>query len=292
MQKDNLRTITTSAGIGDSIWLFQKLINSGERFHFKIPDGKPQRGKQIFDLLPQIAESCKYTPGLNYKKINNANIQNKKKNWSQINEQSFVLSANRHLEGALRIEKFLPDLKTSFRLEYATTDNDREMAYQLLFEKLPYIGIYCSAYGNAQSWGAWLEEDWFKFIRLLYHANRNFVFVIIGAPYDLDLSQKLMDKLTGFNIPYINTIGQPLSVVIEILKRLTYFVGFPSGLSILNETLGKDGIMFYSEKVKKIINTWADPERIANGNIKECLFCEPEKMFDWVKYEYKLFDRL
>ena len=95
-----------------------------------------------------------------------------------------------------------------------------------------------------------------------------------------------------YNIPFINTTGEPLAVVIELLKRFSYFIGFPSGLSIINETLRKDGVMFYQVKDNGIINTWAEPGRIERGNIKECLFCEPEKIYDWIKSEYKLFNRI
>ena len=65
-----MRKITVNAGIGDNIWLFQKLLNQKEKFDFILPDGNPQRGKQIFDLVPDLSNSVTYQPGLSYKKIN------------------------------------------------------------------------------------------------------------------------------------------------------------------------------------------------------------------------------
>lgn len=291
MDKKDFRTIKVCPGIGDSIWLIQKLINSNERFRFQIPDGTPQRGKPLFDLLPQVAVSAEYVPGLSYKKLARENIQAKKRRWMDIKEQSMCLTANQHLESGMRIEEFLPDLPTSYKLTYMTSKEDHIAAGEILKDERIYIGIYPSAYSNARNAGGWDAREWFKLIKLLYK-GKDISFVIIGAAYDEGITEPLMNELALYNIPAINTTGQSLGVVIELLKRLSYFIGFPSGLSIINETLGKDGVMFYQQKDKGIINMWAEPERIKAGKIKECLFCEPEKIFDWVKNEYNLFKKL
>lgn len=287
----DIRTIKVCPGIGDSIWLLQKLINANERFHFQIPDGSPQRGKPLFDLLPQVTESAEYATGLSYKKINRENIQSKKRRWMDIKDRNFFLTANSHLESKQRIESFFPDLPTSYRLNYMTTEADHNAAAEILKEERIYIGIYPSAYSNARNAGGWDVANWFKLIKLLYK-SKEICFVIVGAVYDVGITEPLINELQAYGINHIDTTGQPLAVVIELLKRFSYFIGFPSGLSIINETLGKDGTMFYQIKDKGIINMWAEPSRIQNGNIKECLFCEPEKIYDWIKSEYKLFSRI
>jgi hypothetical protein len=294
-----LRTIKTCPGIGDSIWLFQKLINCGEKFDWQIHDGNPQRGKQIFDLMPQVANTCTYTPGLPYRLIDHHNVTRFCHQWSQVRMQDFYLSANRHLEDGRRIEQFLPDLKTSYLLDYATTDDDKAAAISTLLSGLyvsydiKHIGIYGSAYSTQRAWGFWDAKGWFQFIDLMRKENPDLVFVIIGAHFDTDLGNDLLALLEEGQVNHINTIGQPLSVVIEILKRLDYFVGFPSGLSILNETLAAKGtFMFYPKALINMMNTWADPARIESGQYKGAQFCEPERAFAWIKNEYKLFDKL
>lgn len=283
-----LRTITTCAGIGDSIWIMQKLINAKERFHFKIPDGTPQRGKPLFDLLPGIAESCTYSPGLSYNFLKRNSVGNP--SWSAIKEKEFILEANSHLESGRRIEGFLPDLPTTYRLHYNTTESDTQAANLYFNKDKKFIGIYTSAYSNARNQGAWGVDEWFEFCKLLY--KKDMCYVLLGAEYDTGITEDLTARFKEFNIDYISAIGEPLGVTIEILKRLNYFAGFPSGLSILNETLGKDGVMFYNRKDKGIINTWAEPERIKTGGIKECLFCSPRDIYDWMKNEYHIFDKL
>lgn len=286
----DLRVITTCAGIGDFIWLAMKLINAKEKFHVVLPDGSPKRGHQILDLLPQIVESHEYAPGLTYKIINSNNAQREKKQWSKIIAKSFYLSANNHLEEGRRIEGWLPDLPITYKLEYATTETDKLTTEALLKEDRPYIGIYTSAYSNSRHWNGWGVEEWFKLIRFLH--KKNIAFVFIGASYDIGITQEIIKQCDELGVSYVDTIGQPLSVVIEVLKRLNYFLGFPSGLSILNESLGKGGTMFYPMHLKPMMNAWADPARIEAGNYKGCQFCPPEKIFDWLKLEYKIFDKL
>lgn len=282
-----MRTITAPPGIGDSIWLIQKLINTGEKFNFILPDGSPQRGKALFDLLPQVCNSCEYAPGLSYKKIARENIFNTRKEWRKINIDNFYLSANTWLEGGNRIEGFLKDLPTSYNLYFALSEQSIEV-------KPRTIGLYTSAYKNARHthYNGWGPEEWYSLCEMLYIEGDEINFAIIGAEYDEDLSQMLMDKFADNKIPCTSFVGQSLETTIRILKNLSYFIGFPSGLSILNEMNSKDGLMFYGTSQKGIINTWANPERIKNGNIKECLFCEPQKIFDWLKNDYKLFDKL
>lgn len=288
----NIRTITVPAGIGDFIWLAMKLASTKEMFHVKLPDSTPQRGHQILQLLPDIVASHEYTPGLSYKKIAQANVAIKGKRWADLKQKELTISANTHLESGFRIEKFLPDLPTTFLLDYATSDEDKEMSKRFVTKTFKKnIGIYASAYSNARNWNMWDHEEWFYFIKMMHDRCKDYRFVIIGASYDTDLAQLLMLKLQEHKIPYIGTIGQPLKVVVEILKRLDYFIGFPSGLSILNESLGKDGCMFYPPHLIKMMNAWAHPDRIAAGNYKGCQKCLPGQLFNWLKDDYKLFER-
>ena len=286
------RIIKVCPGIGDSIWLFQKLVNTGERFDFLLPDGRPQRGKQIFDLFPQVASSATYVPGLSYKTLAAGNIQNRKRRWNEIKDREFFLSCNKWLEDGNRLEGFLPDLPINYQLQYNTTIEDATTAQNLTPEGKRYIGVYGSSYSSQRSWGFWDETGWHELIKLFHAEDSELVFVIIGASFDQDLGSKLVDLIQGDDITFVNTIGQPLSVVIEILKRLSYFIGFPSGLSILNETLGKDTFMFYPPHLIKMMNTWACPERIRSGKYKGAQFCAPQKSFDWIKNDYKLFNRI
>jgi ADP-heptose:LPS heptosyltransferase len=285
-----MRTIITCPGIGDFIWVAQKLVNTKENFKIVMSEATPQRGHQLKELLPGLIAEHQYKGIIRYKDVALSNIQNKKKKWYQISEESFYLSANAHLESGKRIESFLPDLPTTFKLDYFTTTEDQDKAAQLLPAGKKYIGIYTSAYSNARHWNGWEAKEWMELIRKL--KGKGVVFVVIGAEYDVQIPEEIIRAMKEEKIKYVTAVGEPLGVTLEMLKRLSYFIGFPSGLSILNETLGKDGLMFYAPHIKKIINTWADPERIKNHSIKECLFCEPDKVYEWLKNVYQIHDRI
>lgn len=285
-----MRNITTCPGLGDFIWVAQKLINANEQFKVIMSEGKPQRGHQLAEILPQLIAEHKYGPVITYNFIAKKNIQNFKKKWKEINEQSFYLSANKHVESGRRIEHFLPDLPTTYKLDYHTIETDKDTAIFLLPKGRKYIGIYTSAYSNVRNWGAWDAKEWFELIQQLN--GKDVAFVLVGAPYDTGVTEDLIIAMEEKEIDYVNTIGQPLPVVIEMMKRFSYFLGFPSGLSILNETLGKDGLMFYAPTIAGIINTWADPERIRSGAIKECLFTDPAAIYKWLKDVYLIHDKL
>ncbi len=282
-----MRKIKVCAGIGDNIWLLQKLINSGEQFDFELPDGKPQRGKQIFDLLPQVAASATYVPGLTYKKLADRNQQNFNPLWQNIKLRSFYLSANTHLEQGKRIEDFLPDLKTSFRIDWDTPGTS-----WIDHGGKTLIGIYGSSYSTSRSWGFWDAAKWFKLIRMIHHLEHGkFRFVLIGAQWDLDLVGDLIKYIGLYNsggsrsedkVDFVNTVGESLGHVVDYMSQLDYFFSFPSGLGILAPTVGCPVTMFYPTHLKKMINAWASPEDIETGSYKGCLFCEPEEIFKWV----------
>lgn len=284
------RLIRVPSGIGDSIWLFMKLINANETFDFHISDSKPQRAKQVFDLLPSISNSCSYVPGLAYKSIRAASEQFDTVNWFSIKEKAIALSCNFHLEQGRRIEDFLPDLPTSYILPYDTSGSlfDRTDLPQGFTE---FIGVYASAYGGNKNWSGWNENSWFDLIQKIHLEKPNACFCIIGASWDMDLGGKLIRLLQQNNVPYFDTIGKPLTYVIELLKVLDYFIGYPSGLSILNETLGAKGtFMFYPNNgsLDKMMYAWADPKRIDNHQYVPCIFDTPQSAFEMLVSETSL----
>jgi hypothetical protein len=283
-----MRTINVCSGIGDNIWLLMKLVNSGEKFNFNLPDGKPQRGKQIFDLLPSVATSTKYVK-MKTDLVERSNIQQKKKKWAEIKADTFYLSSNKHLEAGHRIENFLPDLPTSFRIDW-DTEQFHHRAMQIIADCFPweYIGLYGSSYSTTRAWGFWDEHKWLELAKLVYAYSPGSKFVIIGAEWDLDLGRNLVKLLEKEGIPYINTIGEPLGVVIEIMKKLKYFFSFPSGLGILAPTVACPVTMFYPKHLNLMMNAWASEEDIDSGQYKGCQFCEPAAIFDWVVENKKI----
>ena len=282
-----LRTVGVCAGIGDNIWLIQKLRHAREKFAFCMTDDEPKRGKQIFDLAPDVTGHFEYGRFNAFKVLQN-NIQDHIPRWQDIKQSSFYLSINHHLEIGKRIEEFLPDLPVSFRIDWKTSEFEKMLAAKSLSRPEPVIGLYGSSYSSVRSWGFWKAPEWTDLavrVRTLIPEAR---FAVIGATFDTDLANDLVLSLQRLGIPVTPIVGMSLGTVVEVMKKLTYFFSFPSGLAMLATTIGTPTLMFYPKHLEAMIDAWAAPNDIADLTYKGMPFCEPEKAMAWVKNEYLL----
>lgn len=287
------RTIRTCAGIGDSIFLINKLVNAKERFNILLPDNKPQRGHQIWELLPNVTESVSYIGGMNYKTIEQ--FSQHRKPWSQITQPEFYLSANRFLENGNRIEDFLSELPMSKHInwdikQYATqAKNDYPLR-----KGIKYIGIYASAYSTARNWGFWGATEWAELIMMIHKERPKWKFVIIGAEWDNDIANDLVEILKKEEVAFDTVMSKPLGYVANVMKQLDYGFYFPSGLPIFSETIkgASDLTMFFPHHLKQMMGSFSDLSRKQSGRLKECLFCSPTEIFKWWRDVYVAFERI
>lgn len=289
------RIIRTCAGIGDGIFLIKKLINTGEKFDIKLPDGRPQRGKQIWDLAPQLTESCEYIPGLSYKILEKHSIHRTHSNWRDVTNVEFNLSANGHLEQGRRIDDLFPDLPTSHLIDWNLKPWAAKAREDLPGRKqTKYIGIYASSYTTVRAWNFWDWTGWAKLIDMIHKERPKWKFVIIGAAWDIDIAQEIEAHLIKRAIPYLNTVGQELGYVGNVMKLLSYGFYFTSGLPIFSESIkgGSDLTMFFPPHLAQMMGAFCDLERKEAGNYKECLYCSPEAIYKWWVETYKGYEKL
>lgn len=286
----DLRTIKTCTGIGDSLWMIQKLINSGEKFNLKIANEDPnKRAMGLFDLLPQLISNVEYDSSFNTEQALAQNIQRRINRFRDIKDQEFFLTINHHLESGQRIEFWLEDLITTLNM---STHFRTEQYVQEVSELLPngqkYIGIYMSSYSTNRHWGFWNENEWFQLISKIHSLSPGeYNFVIIGAPYDLDLATSLIAKLTRYKVPFTNTIGKNLGIVVEIMKKLYYGFYFPSGIGILAASLFSPHTMFFPKHLEPMMNTFLALDLIETNKVKHCQFCTPDQIYQWWTEVYK-----
>ena len=285
-----IRTLRVCAGIGDNIWLIQKLVNAQERFKFLVAGEEPRRGRQIFDLLPSLAFSTKY--GEFYSRgvaIANATRPEANATWASLRRRDdFYLSANEYMETGRRIEEFLPDLPTSFRIDWMCPPAAKAEAAELLPEGVRWIGLYGCCYSTARAWGFWGVVEWIRLASALREAlDAPVGFVVVGAAFDTDLGGRLVSMLSALGMRVSVIIGRPLPVVVEAMKRMKFFFSFPSGLGILAPTVGCPTLMFYPPFLEKMKNAWADPKAIESGSYKGMVFPKPEEAFEWATKGYR-----
>lgn len=286
-----LRAVGVCAGIGDNIWLIQKLRHTGEKFAFCMTSDEPKRGKQIFDLVPDVTGYFEYGRFDGFKVLGN-NIQDRIPEWKDIHHKAFYLSINHHLEIGRRIEEFLPDLPVSFRIDWKTSEFEKMLATKSLAQPGPYIGLYGSSYSSIRSWNFWKAPEWTELavsVKALIPSAR---FVVIGASFDTDLANDLVLSLRRLGIPVTPIVGMALGTVVEVMKKLSYFFSFPSGLAMLATTIGCPTLMFYPKHLEPMIDAWADPQDIASLAYKGMLFCQPDQAMRWVRDEYRLVSKV
>lgn len=263
---DSYRRILVPPGIGDNVWILMKLINWKEQFDFACAENHPQRAAPLFEMFPGVAHSLIYAEGIKYDNVRRAAQQFETFPFAKIADKSFAISANQHLEKGRRIEEFLPDLPTTWQLPFVTSGHD--FSEESLPQLHPLIGVYMSAYQGNKNWSGWNENNWFDLIQKLYCEFPDSCFIVIGALYDLDLSSRVIMLLKKNNIPYVDTIGRSLKYVIELLKCLDYFIGFPSGLSIINECLHANGTCMLHPsdgRLDLLKYAWPEQSRINSG---------------------------
>jgi hypothetical protein len=286
---NNNRTIKCCTGIGDNLWVLQKLISANEKFNFSIAHDDPnKRAKVLFDMLPSITNSVTYNNFSTDDSLKNS-IHFTKPNWKDISDQEFYLTINWHLESGKHITEFLPDLPMTYdmRKHFETSSYKKEVSQSLKDKKKKYIGIYMTSYSTQRHWNFWDANGWFDLISKLYSYNKDYVFVIIGASYDIDLAQDVMNLCTLKDIPFINTIGKNLSYVAEVMKKLHFGFYFPSGIGILAASLYSPNVMFFPKHLEHMMNTFQDPELIKDNKVKHCLFCSTEDIFNWYSNHYE-----
>jgi hypothetical protein len=269
------RTIKVPPGIGDTLWLIQKLINTGEKFYFAMPGGKPRRGKQVFDLLPMIGEGY-YDTDLYYQYVKAYNVQGTKNKWSEINEHEFHLTANEWLEAGHHISEFLYDLPTSYKLPFQTDEWRVEVMEDFVDYGPELIGIYGSTYSTQREWGFWGAQQWWELIKPLHDQRPEAVFAIIGAEWDSSFCSDLMAILKSHGVRYLDTVGRPLGYVIELMKVLRYGYYFPSGLGIISGLQGHASIMFYPPHLRPMQGKWKEPD---NSDLIETQFTAPGEVY-------------
>lgn len=270
-------TVYTPGGIGDFIWIYSKLVNANKKLNIISQKEQYTRLKPFAELLLQV-KSFKYEEML---AVGSSNFWHFWKN--DLAENPCHLQANVHLEAGRRLELYLPALPTSFHFHVETPQESiKSLNIKLgsLRNSKNLIGIYVSNHWNkdlAKFIYIWNSEEWTEFIQLYYKLHSKSQFVIIGGKQiDLSFSYELAGRLSERKIPFKNLCGTTAGECVALLKKLKYFIAFPSGLPILSTVLNKPVFMFYLPFHDKLMYSWVPPEMIQIGTYKSCIFCKPQ----------------
>lgn len=279
-------TVVVPPGIGDTVWIYCKLATLGKPLDFIVCDhGDKNRTVPLMELLP-LARSCVYSKKYSFHEhLRKEGIPaNTAKKELLLMPNPILAECNTHLEAGRPLEDWLPDIDLDYHVEIQLKEKDM-VTSRILMPGKGYLCIFCASENGIKGHvGSWGVDEWLDFLIRFQRDVRDVPIVIIGADWDLSFANKLQVACAKNGIDIVNVVGKlPLSGSLDIIKRSCYFVGFPSGLSILAAIMGEASLMFYTESISGIMYMFADPDLMENGIFTEMLYAPPEEVIDVVK---------
>lgn len=268
------------SGIGDCSWAVSKLRHVGP-LHYQIADGWPYRTVPYFELLPECAKA-EYGE-FQYQDIIGFEQQigmHGPMTWAELSAKGYgrvLIEPNLHLERGKPLADWLPDLPTDFHYPMVTTREHQERAAHLL-EGLPrpLWGVSAASYRGSEAWKTWGADEWQDFLRR-FHAEAGGTILLLGGSWD-DLTSTLADG------GYYDIVGKTsVGAMVEVLKCLDGYLGFSSGMGVLNTVLYGKTFMCWPDHQAALSTSWADPVMLENGAYQASLWRKPAEVFGRVK---------
>lgn len=279
-----MTTIALPSGIGDCAWAYSKLKHAG-RLSYEVADGWPYRTVPFLELLPEVAAATygqfTYQEIIAFEQVQQIGNGTR---WGDLAARGWdrcFLEPNRHLEMGRPLAKWLPDLPTDYHFPIHTQLAQRARADALL-EHLPrpLTGISAASYRGSEAWKTWGYPEWARFLAML-QAEVGGTIVLLGGFWD-DLTATLADD------GYPCLVGKTdVGAAVECLKYLDHFVGFSSGLGMVNTILWGKTFLLWPDHQVELSRSWACPEMLETGTYDVSLWRDPEEVIErvrqWVK---------
>jgi len=283
---NNLLSFRVPPGIGDISWIYSKLAGLGRPLRIEVADSGPRRALPYLELLPLVKESC-YV-----KAPNPANMRGGKAlpSWSAeqlvsaASEDIVPIDLNCWLEAGNRIEDFIPNIPTvhHYPIDIEKADGTfagwGELNARLCFR---FVCFYCANADTVRRWHGWKPAQWASLARLLFSQFSLDGIVLLGAKWDRPFADEVHAAL---HVRVVDLVGKlPLAGTLYIISRSRYLVAFPSGIPILATVLSRPTVMFYPDSLKGLMTSWVPRDVLDDGTYKAMPFCEPERVFEWIK---------
>lgn len=210
------------------------------------------------------------------------------KDGPRFGEVDYALMPNTPLERGIRIENWLPEFETNWKI-----------MDDFLFKnsELRYVGGHCrydeycvfflgSEAGNTTSGHnrgpVWKPEDWMNLVhgvKMMYPGLR---VLIVGADYDLSYYTKYIEpQVSGWE----NMIGSlPIGSTIALLQKAKFVISYQSGIGVAAAYMGVPTGMFWRAKGDSIIkdiyvsfeeemaSAWVPPEMLSEGKYMPLIY--------------------
>lgn len=304
LMKPPLLRVAVPAGIGDSVWALMKIPAllrefGAEKAHVALCGGPPHRAREFVERFDFVAsaeysrweciEADLFTPEGVY-------------NWAPSgtgwhHEFDWMLQANRHLESGERLENWLPEYETEWRIgdRFHFTGAELRQARLLEQELGPYCVFYLGPEAGNTTYGhnrgpLWKPEEWGQlatFCRWL-----GLKIVVVGAEYDRSYFEQHAAPRIG---ACYDAIGKwPIGQTFAVIDRSRFVIAYQSGIGIFSVYLGVPAACFwrphgnsihsphYVTFSEKMASAWAPQEALDSGLYLPLIYtrCTAESIAD------------
>ena len=264
--------VHTHAGIGDISWIYSKLVTLErplDMIYYVTPGmAATPIGRRCIPLLKMLPYVNSYRISTVVNKLIQAHNPVSKHEIDEANE--IFCMANSHLECGNRIETFIPDVSINHHYPINISEADKQYAEVLTKELPDYCLLYTSSVNGNKHWGGWGPAQW---AALVYHYRMLIAdkpSVLVGTEWDLDMARRLQ-------IPNMQVVvgHTSLGTTLELIRRSTHFMAFPSGLAIMACQLHKPVLMLHPRQLRGLHNSWAPMDMIADHSFIPMTWTNP-----------------
>jgi hypothetical protein len=236
-------------GIGDILWVHQKLFNLADEFEYSIQIIPNDISTRLQTRSVEFVKTWPKVKSVGVEIVSASDYEMQwKREWSTkdlIDGKISHFSLNRWLEQGKKLE----DLD-SHKIEWSI---------DIPVEEHPVDSKFCCLYVSDDNKGygeCWSIEDWASIFE-----NVQVPIYILGASYEkqtmLDLYDTLKNDMKKLCRIYMDYKPQQ---VCYMLKNCDFFVGWQSGLNILADQFKTKQVMVYLDWVYPMKDAWVNPE--------------------------------
>jgi hypothetical protein len=285
--------IGVPAGIGDVSWIWSKLCTlKDDKFTIYTPETTPMRTFQWLHLLGEkvipMVGKFDYNTILKSEAIHGYGTY--KESWEDITKmhdegEVIYLQPNQNFLKGIPLAEWIPDLGIDFHYPLHISKEDEVSGGDLL--RLAgggsyNLGIHMASMKGVRAWKAWLPEDWAIFIRGVKKAFPELKIVLLGGGWDLDMGLELKSLLPKENL--VDLIGRTnIGQVITILRSLSYYVGYSSGLNVMCNVMNKPCTALWPDWQEHHIYPHADPKDVVSRRYMGFVYDSPKRILTRIK---------
>ncbi len=198
----------------------------------------------------------------------------------------YVLIANTPLERGIRLEDWLPEYETNWKLmdSFKFTIGELNYADEFYKDTGDFVALYMSSEGgngpNGHNRGPiWTPKDWIDLGN--HYIDLGYKVVVLGTSYDVGyfdnrVKPLITDKYTD---KWINCIDKNFGIgqTYAVLRKAKFLISYQSGIAIVGNYLGVPTGVFWRAKGDSISShsyisfeesmssAWANPKQIKEG---------------------------